>query len=168
MLQIPTPYLRVSLFYMFFTSNLIVNGQYFEKANTAFSDNITPTWEQCISSYESMDEASEFASLTIAGQTDVGKPLHLFIINKDKIFYPELFDPGKTVLLINNAIHPGEPDGVDACLQLCRELLNPTHPMHKMLDKVIVCIVPVFNVDGALMRNSTLRANQNGPEEYGF
>jgi Zinc carboxypeptidase len=168
MLPMATRYLRVSLFYIFFTAHLIVIAQDITRPGNAFGDNHTPTWEACLASYESMDAASDFASLSIAGQTDVGKPIHLFIINKDKIFYPELLDPGKTVLLINNAIHPGEPDGVDACLQLCAELLDPANPMHKMLDKVIVCIVPVFNVDGALMRNGTLRANQNGPEAYGF
>src|SRR5690606_33505590 len=29
-------------------------------------------------------------------------------------------------------------------------------------------IIPVFNVDGSLRRNSHSRANQNGPEAYGF
>ena len=28
--------------------------------------------------------------------------------------------------------------------------------------------MPVYNIGGALNRNSTSRANQNGPEEYGF
>ena len=37
-----------------------------------------------------------------------------------------------------------------------------------LLSNTAVCIVPVFNVSGAKNRSSTSRANQNGPEEYGF
>jgi hypothetical protein len=32
----------------------------------------------------------------------------------------------------------------------------------------VVCIVPFYNIDGALNRSCCSRANQNGPEEYGF
>jgi hypothetical protein len=34
-------------------------------------------------------------------------------------------------------------------------------------NTIIVCI-PVYNIGGALNRNSTSRANQDGPEVYGF
>jgi hypothetical protein len=37
-----------------------------------------------------------------------------------------------------------------------------------LLANTAVCIVPVYNVSGAQQRNSHSRANQNGPEEYGF
>ena len=32
----------------------------------------------------------------------------------------------------------------------------------------MVVAIPVYNIDGMLNRNSFSRANQNGPEEYGF
>jgi hypothetical protein len=103
------------------------------------------------------------------GSTDIGKPLHLFVINKDKVFYPELFDRNKVVVFINNAIHPGEPDGVDASVLFCDELLNGQLPeLNGLLDHVIFCFIPIYNVDGALNRGSFSRANQNGPVEYGF
>ena len=64
--------------------------------------------------------------------------------------------------MIMNGIHPGEPCGIDASIAFAKEkVANP--------DKnVIYCIIPVYNIGGALNRNSTSRANQNGPEEYGF
>ncbi|MFN0032484.1 MAG: M14 family zinc carboxypeptidase [Flavobacteriales bacterium] len=133
-----------------------------------FSGNQTLTYEACIAAYDSLDKASDIATLMDFGSTDCGRPLHLFIINKDKVFYPELFDRKKNVLLINNAIHPGEPDGVDACVMLCRELLLEKSELLPLLDSTIICIIPIYNVDGALNRNSHSRANQNGPEEYGF
>jgi hypothetical protein len=133
-----------------------------------YNANTTKTWQECIAAYEKLDIIHNNAALLEIGSTDVGKPLHLFVINNDGLFYPELFDRKKSVLLINNAIHPGEPDGVDACIMLCNELLEANSAMSKLLDSTIVCIVPIYNVDGALNRSSHSRANQNGPLEYGF
>ena len=130
--------------------------------------NTTPTWQETIDAFGSLDSASAEAQLIEVGKTDVGKPLHLFVINRSGLFYPELFEANKTVVFINNAIHPGEPDGVNASLLLAEELLQPKSALNGVLDSIIVCIVPIYNVDGALMRNSYTRANQDGPYEYGF
>ena len=130
--------------------------------------NSTPTWENCIQVYDSLDKSSDIARMISIGTTDVGKPLHLFIINQDRVFYPELFDRKKNILLINNSIHPGEPDGVNACMQLCSEILSGQNNLNGLLDSTILCIIPMYNVDGALNRSSMSRANQNGPAEYGF
>ncbi|MCO6461451.1 MAG: hypothetical protein J5I59_08600 [Saprospiraceae bacterium] len=40
--------------------------------------------------------------------------------------------------------------------------------MTKLLDHTVMVIVPVYNIGGALQRNGTVRASQNGPELYGF
>jgi len=133
-----------------------------------FTSNRSLTWEESIQFYTTLDASSDIASLQVAGKTDIGKPLHLFVINKDGIFSPELFDRNKTILLINNSIHPGEPDGADACAMLCNEILTPGSSLAALLDSLIICIIPVYNVDGALRRNSHSRANQDGPEAYGF
>jgi hypothetical protein len=137
-----------------------------------FRGNTTPTWEQVIASYRELDQSYEEASLVEIGMSDAGKPLHLFIINKTKVF--KLFDisaSGRPILLVNNAIHPGEPCGVDACLQLARNILKKEGgEASKELDigNTIVCIVPFYNIGGGLNRGCCSRANQNGPEEYGF
>ena len=49
------------------------------------------------------------------GLTDSGKPLHLVIFSADKDFN---FKSGKAKILINNGIHPGEPDGIDASMSV--------------------------------------------------
>lgn len=133
-----------------------------------FNGNTTPTWEECVSIFQQIDDNSQYAQLTKIGVGDIGKPIHLLIINKDEHFYPEHFDEKKSVIFINNAIHPGEPDGVDACIMFCNEILNPKNELHYLLDSIIFCIIPIYNVDGALMRNTYSRSNQNGPESYGF
>lgn len=131
-------------------------------------DNQTPTWDECISFYRELDKQSTQAGLLEIGTTDIGKPLHLFVINQDGIFYPELFDRNKVILMINNGIHPGEPDGVNASMMFAQQLLDGSPASTEMLKHVIVCMIPIYNVDGALNRGSYSRANQNGPKEYGF
>ena len=70
-----------------------------------------------------------------------------------------------TMMLINNGIHPGESDGSDATMLLFRDLASKEI---KVPEETIIATIPVYNVGGALNRNSTTRANQNGPLEYGF
>ncbi len=124
----------------------------------------TPTYDQIISTYTDLTKGSKIMQFGICGTTDIGKPLHLLVISKDGKFDPSNAN-GKTKIFINNGIHPGEPDGVDACIELVKSFLS--HP-ELLPDNVLICIIPIYNVDGCLNRSSTSRANQNGPEEYGF
>ena len=126
--------------------------------------NQTPTYPEIISAYAKIaKEYPKVCKLEEAGTTDIGKPLHLFIIDPSGKFEPESkANRKKVVCLIMNGIHAGEPCGINASITFAeKKAANP--------DKnVIYCIIPVYNVGGALNRNSHSRANQNGPEEYGF
>ncbi|MEO8085282.1 MAG: M14 family zinc carboxypeptidase, partial [Bacteroidota bacterium] len=108
------------------------------------------------------------ASMYSYGYTDSGRQLSLFVIASDDEMRPaSIKAKNKVVLLINNGIHPGEPDGIDASMKLAEDLL--TKPEYKkLLEHVVVCIIPVFNIDGSLFRGCCSRLNQDGPEEYGF
>ena len=126
----------------------------------------TPTYPEIISIYEAFAKQSSSCKLFSFGTTDVGKPLHLLVISKSKEFDPEtLRKQNKRILLINNGIHPGEPDGIDASIELVNTLLKDET---KIPNDVVICIIPVYNIDGCLNRGKYSRANQNGPEEYGF
>lgn len=130
-----------------------------------YNENITPTYDEAISWYKYLDQKYKKAKLITYGKTDIGKPLHLFVISADKDFDPNTYrEKGKCMVMINNAIHPGEPCGVDASIVVVEELLRED----KIPDNVIIGIIPMYNIGGVLNRNSTTRANQNGPEEYGF
>jgi hypothetical protein len=124
----------------------------------------TPTYDEIIATYTALAKGCKIMQLTECGTTDIGKPLHLVVISKDGKFDPQ-FSGMKTRIFINNGIHPGEPDGIDACIELTKTFL--AHP-ELLPANVVICIVPVYNVDGCLNRSATSRANQNGPEEYGF
>jgi len=128
----------------------------------------TPTYEEGIAFYKQL--AKNFPQIQISekGLTDSGKPLHLILYSRNKNFdIKKLKTQGKAILLINNAIHPGESDGVDASMMLLRDIaLNPAK--FPEMDSIVLAIIPFYNIGGALNRNSTTRTNQDGPEEYGF
>ena len=100
------------------------------------------------------------------GPTDAGYPLHLVMLSNDRKFNPMVWhQQHKVVILINNGIHPGEPDGIDASMMLVRDIL--TNKI-KLPDNVALAFIPVYNIGGCLNRNSFSRVNQNGPVSYGF
>ena len=139
-----------------------------QKSTEKYLSNQSNTYEEAIRFYVDLDRQYKNASMLSYGYTDSGRQLSLFVIAGDSDMNPaSIKAKNKAVLLINNAIHPGEPDGIDASMKLAEDLL--TKPEYKsLLDKVVVCIIPVFNIDGALNRGCCSRANQDGPEEYGF
>jgi len=129
----------------------------------------TATYEQGIAFYQQLADRSALAQMQPFGPTDSGKPLHLFLLSGDGEFDVEKIKAqGKAILLINNAIHPGEPDGVEASMMLARDMVERTSEFQAILNRVVIGIIPFYNIGGVLNRNSHTRTNQNGPEEYGF
>ena len=61
---------------------------------------------------------------------------------------------GRPVFFNNNGIHPGEPEGIDACLALLRDLCLDEAKRRALGDLVLVYI-PAYNVDGVLDRGDT-------------
>jgi len=125
----------------------------------------TTTYTAAISYYKNLAKTYPEARMLTYGNTDFGKPLHLLVLSRDKIFDPlVLRKDDKRILLINNGIHPGEPEGIDASMMLARDLLKA----NKLPKNVVICIIPLYNIDGSFNRTGTSRANQNGPVAYGF
>lgn len=133
----------------------------FEKGN----GNQSTTYEECIAYYQKLDSAFETVYLKEMGKTDSGEPLHIVIFNPDKQFSFTQINRDKAVILVNNGIHPGEPDGIDATMMLIRDLATKKVAVPK---NTVLVAIPVYNIGGSLNRNSHSRANQNGPEAYGF
>ena len=136
----------------------------FEKTNGTE----TPTYTQVISYYKDLSERYSEISLFSFGQTDSGNPLHLVVYNQEGIFnVDEIKNSQKNRILINNGIHPGESDGIDASMMLLRDIVQ-NDALKKKYKNSIIAVIPVYNVGGSLNRNLHTRANQNGPKEYGF
>lgn len=131
--------------------------------------NHTSTYTEMLDFYTKMTKKHSITKLyTSKTLTDVGKPLHLFVIDKDKDFSSQKsHDKGKIIVFINNGIHPGEPEGIDASMLYIRDILEKD-TLKSVLDKVVLVFVPCFNIDGMLNRSEYFRVNQNGPEACGF
>lgn len=135
-------------------------------------NNFTPTWEETIELFQALADSIPEIHMTTIGLTDVGRPLHAVIAGAAEFSGDGLAaieaavakNPNRMRILVNNAIHPGEPCGVDASLAHLRGLAAEPD----RLKKAIWVYIPMFNVGGGLQRNCCSRANQSGPAEYGF
>ena len=102
------------------------------------------------------------------GETDAGLPLHIVVFNTDgKTQLNSIKNSSKNSVLINNGIHPGESDGIDASMLLLRDIVQ-NDSLKKSYQNTLIVVIPIYNIGGSLNRNSHTRANQNGPKEYGF
>lgn len=137
----------------------------FEKGN----QNQTTTWADCIAWYE--DLARQYPNVlrfSAVGTSDAGVPIHAGVVSADGVFEREQIKrEGRPVFFNNNGIHPGEPEGVDACMALVRDFCQQPERL-AALGKTVFLFVPLYNVDGAFNRTNTSRVNQDGPEQFGF
>ncbi|SDE16656.1 Zinc carboxypeptidase [Mucilaginibacter pineti] len=127
--------------------------------------NYTATYAEVISYYKALNKLyPQQMKMINYGTTDVGKPLTLIVLSRDKVFDPaQIKKLDKRVLLINNGIHPGEPEGIDASMMLTRDLLKS----NQLPKDVVLCFIALYNIDGNLNRGQS-RVSQNGPVAYGF
>mgnify|MGYP000442248656 CR=1 FL=1 len=124
----------------------------------------TPEYSTVISYYKDLAEEYSGVSLFSFGQTDSGEPLHLVVYSQEEIYnVDEVKISSKNRILINNGIHPGESDGIDASMMLIRDIVKNDSLKEKYKNSII-CVIPVYNSGGALNRNSHTRADQNGPK----
>ena len=125
----------------------------YEKGN----GNQTVTYKEMVDFYAELDEKFETVTVEEFVQDDNGEPIRVVVFENQK-------GKSKETILINNGIHPGEPDGIDATMMLFRDLADG-----KISSKNIrVVAIQAYNISGMLRRGKFSRANQNGPEEYGF
>ena len=130
--------------------------------------NTTATYQEAIVYYEKLAKAFPQIQLSKHGMTDSGYPLHTVVVSKDGDFDPaSIREKGKQILFVNNAIHAGEPCGVDASMMLWRDVVVKKD-FQKLIENTVIVVIPMYNLGGVLNRNSHTRTNQNGPESYGF
>jgi hypothetical protein len=130
--------------------------------------NHTATYGETITYYHRL--ASKYNTIKVKeyGETDAGVPLSLVIVSGDGDFNPaSLKSKNRRIVLVNNAIHAGEPEGVDASMMLARDLVQKPE-LKPLLNDVVFAVIPVYNIEGVINRGCCSRANQNGPDEYGF
>lgn len=126
----------------------------------------TATYAEAMDFYKRLVTTYPTLMMGDMGITDIGYPLRAVYYTKDGKFTKDEWKKNdRLVILINNDIHPGEPDGVDASMMLMRDAAMGRI---NVPDNIVLVVVPIYNIGGALNRNSNSRANQNGPRSYGF
>ena len=126
----------------------------------------SPTYPQIIQWWKSLAAAYPTVQIREMGPTDAGYPLHLILVSTDKTFdIKAIKSKKKNIIFINNGIHPGEPDGIDASMLLVRDI---TQGKYKLPSNIVLAFIPVYNIGGALNRSQNYRIDQNGPVEKGF
>ena len=135
-------------------------------AQSKWAGNESPTYNELHLILKQLASKHKEIELYNMGNSDYGLPIYVCIINgagdSTKTFAKA---KNETTILINNAIHPGEPDGVNAMLLWLEEWIANGK---KIKNLPVIAFIPAYNVGGMMNRSSTSRANQNGPEEYGF
>ena len=126
----------------------------YEKGN----GNQTTTYEEMVKFYDDLDKNFESISVVEKGKDDNGEPIRVVIFDNSK-------KQNIPVIFINNGIHPGEPDGIDATMMLMRDLALGKI---KVPQNTKVAAIEAYNISGMMRRGKFSRANQNGPEEHGF
>jgi len=118
--------------------------------------------ERLVAAYPDKLRTEEF------GTTGEGRPLTIVIASRDGVFDPRaIHASGRAVVLVQNAIHAGEMDGKDACLSLLRDILKDRE-RGRLLEHVVLVVIPVYNIDGHERRSAYSRINQTGPELAGW
>ena len=126
----------------------------------------SPSYSEIIDWWKKIDAASPIVKMMEMGPTDAGYPLHLMLVSAAGDFdITSIKKKKKTIILINNGIHPGEPDGIDASMLLVRDIVEKKY---KLPSNVVLAIIPVYNIGGSLNRSVNYRIDQNGPIEKGF
>jgi hypothetical protein len=128
----------------------------------------TPRYDETLDHFTRLDAASERAQLIEFGTTPQGRKQFAFVIASGGEFTPEkAAASGKPVLFIQAGIHAGENEGKDVLMALARQWLL-ANEQQQDLDKMILLLVPIFNVDGHERFSPYNRINQNGPKAMGY
>lgn len=122
----------------------------------------SPTYDETIAFLKKIDKASALVRLENFGTTPQGRKLVAAIVSKDGA----KLDPAKPVFLIQAGIHSGEIDGKDATFMLIRDICF--RGRDKLIDKVNIVFVPIFNADGHERSTPYSRPNQRGPVSQGW
>ena len=126
----------------------------------------SPAYPEIINWWKKLDEKSGKVKLLTMGMTDAGYPLHLVVVaNNGDYNFEQIRRNNKRIILVNNGIHPGEPDGIDASMLLARDIVEGRY---KIPDNIVIAFIPVYNIGGCLNRSANYRVDQNGPDEFGF
>lgn len=118
---------------------------------------------------------SPIVSLGSIGDSVEGRPIRVGVVADPPVAFdvdgPEKGEIGdRLVVLLFGSIHAGELCGTDALLRLMHDIIGDRRDgrdMRPLLEDLVICVVPVYNVDGHAKFAASNRPGQNGPAAVG-
>jgi hypothetical protein len=129
----------------------------------------TPRYRETVDYLKRLAEASPMITLTSIGKSARGADIPLLIVDREGLSEPfAIHAAGRSVLLVQACIHPGESEGKDAGMMFIRDLTVTSAIPRTLLNNVSILFIPILNVDGHERFGPYNRINQNGPREMGW
>ncbi len=128
----------------------------------------SPRYVETMAYFNKLAAASPDAKMFSFGVSPQGRDLNYLVVANGSEFAPQqAHSSWKAIVVIQNGIHAGEIEGKDASMLLLREILITKEKQH-LLDKLILLVIPILNVDGHERMSPANRPNQNGPVQMGW
>jgi hypothetical protein len=120
----------------------IPNGPWVQDQQTVKLEALTSMEELQKKLFDIYARSKGRMQVEIAGETTLGYPLYLVKFGEP--------DPEKINVLIEGQIHGNEPLGVEACIEVIKQLASSKNPDIEMIrEKLTIWIIPRVNPDGA-------------------
>lgn len=122
----------------------------------------TTRYAEAVTFLETVAAASPFAHLTRMGYSTEGRVIPLLVFGDVDDASPEAVRAsGLLRVYLQGNIHGGEVPGKEALLMLVRELA--VREGHPWLERMVLLVAPIYNVDGNERVDLSNRPRQNGP-----
>lgn len=136
----------------------------FEKSNCLETDD----YEGTIAYAKQLAKQFKEVHYQSIATTAQGREVPLLIVDENGYTKPKkIRKSGKTIILVESCIHPGEPNGKDAMFLLIRNMLRGRENGDLLKDFSFL-FLPVLSPDGLANFSPFNRINQNGPLEMGW
>ncbi|MCB9848211.1 MAG: M14 family metallopeptidase [Phycisphaeraceae bacterium] len=126
----------------------------------------TSTCEEVAALVTAIAQRSPIAIESSLGRSFENRNIPMLVIADPPVATPRAaHNSGKLIVYEFGGIHSGEACGKEALLQLARDIaLHPDEPENrKLLDNLILLVVPLYNPDGDARRSPGNRPGQVGP-----
>ncbi len=136
----------------------------FEKSNCLETDD----YEGTIAYAKQLAKQFKEVHYQTIATTAQGREVPLLIVDENGYTKPKkIRKSGKTIILVESCIHPGEPNGKDAMFLLIRNMLRGRENSD-LLKNFSFLFIPVLSPDGLANFSPFNRINQNGPKKMGW
>jgi len=97
------------------------------------------------------------------GKSLLGHDLAYAVFSREGVSKPwEAMNSGKLIVMLSANIHGGERTLRESALLLIRELASPGSEANRLLDELVVIMIPSMNPDGFQMKPRATRGNSHG------